>query len=117
MNSILANQTVGVMGSGTDEHDALGREIGKLLAGLGVNLLTRGGRGLITSVSRAFARAPRNRGICIGIIPCFSESERSRPRDGYPNDVRDLTSSWSPDGKKIVFHRRVGVRVNFSFFW
>ena len=90
MNSILANQTVGVMGSGTDEHDALGREIGKLLAGLGVNLLTGGGRGVMTSVSRAYVQAPRSRGICIGVIPCFSESERSRPRDGYPNPFVEL---------------------------
>jgi TolB protein len=24
------------------------------------------------------------------------------------NSVGDLTPSWSPDGKKIVFHRRIG---------
>ena len=90
MHSIVASQTVGVMGSGTDEHDALGREIGKLLAGLGVNLLTGGGLGVMTSVSRAFVQAPRKRGICIGIIPCFSESERSRPKDGYPNPYVEL---------------------------
>ena len=78
------------MGSGTDEHEALGREIGKLLAVLGVNLLTGGGLGVMTSVSRAFVQAPRSRGICIGIIPCFSESERSRPKDGYPNQYVEL---------------------------
>jgi uncharacterized protein (TIGR00725 family) len=78
------------MGSGTDEHDALGRDIGELLAGLGVNLLTGGGRGVMTSVSRAFVQAQRNRGICIGIIPCFSETERSKPKDGYPNQYVEL---------------------------
>jgi uncharacterized protein (TIGR00725 family) len=91
MDTIVANQTVGVMGSGTDEHDALSREIGELLASFGVNLLTGGGRGVMTSVSRAFVQAPRRRGICIGIIPCFSESERSRPKDGYPNPYVELS--------------------------
>jgi uncharacterized protein (TIGR00725 family) len=90
MDPIVANETVGVMGSGTDEHDALGRDIGELLARLGVNLLTGGGRGVMTSVSRAFVQTSRNRGICIGIIPCFSESERSRPKDGYPNEFVEL---------------------------
>jgi uncharacterized protein (TIGR00725 family) len=90
MDPIVANQTVGVMGSGTDEHDALGRDIGELLAHVGVNLLTGGGRGVMTSVSRAFVQTSRKRGICIGIIPCFSESERSRPKDGYPNEFVEL---------------------------
>ena len=90
MDPIVASQTVGVIGSGTDEHDALARDIGELLAGLGVNLLTGGGQGVMTSVSRAFVQAPRSRGICIGIIPCFSESERSRPKDGYPNQYVEL---------------------------
>jgi uncharacterized protein (TIGR00725 family) len=90
MDSILAHQTVGVMGSGTDEHEALSQEIGELLAGLGVNLLTGGGRGVMTSVSRAFVRSPKKSGICIGVIPCFSESDRLRPRDGYPNEYVEL---------------------------
>jgi uncharacterized protein (TIGR00725 family) len=90
MEPILASQTVTVIGSGTDEHDTLARDIGELLARLGVNLLTGGGRGVMTSVSRAFVQAPRDRGICIGIIPCFSESERERPKDGYPNEYVEL---------------------------
>ena len=90
MDAIVANQTVSVMGSGTDEHDTLGRQIGELLATLGVNLLTGGGRGVMTSVSRAYVQSPRKRGICIGIIPCFSESERARPKDGYPNQYVEL---------------------------
>jgi uncharacterized protein (TIGR00725 family) len=90
MEAILASQTVTVIGSGTDEHDRLAREIGELLARLGVNLLTGGGRGVMTSVSRAFVQTPKSQGICIGIIPCFSESERSRPKDGYPNEYVEL---------------------------
>jgi uncharacterized protein (TIGR00725 family) len=89
---VLAEKTVGVMGSGTSDHLAIGDSIGELLAGLGVNLLTGGGGGVMTSVSRAFVRARRERGIgiSIGIIPCFSETERTRPKDGYPNPFVEL---------------------------
>lgn len=78
------------MGSGTDSHDALAQDIGQLLARRGVNLLTGGGPGVMRSVSRVFVQSPRTKGICIGIIPCFSESERSRPKDGYPNEFVEL---------------------------
>src|SRR5438128_11207968 len=119
MDSMVASQTVGVMGSGTDEHDALGREIGKLDAGLGVNLLTGGGRGVMTSVSRAFVQARRNRGICIGIIPCFSESERSRPRDGYPNQYVELPIYThlpysGPRGKDDMSRNHINILSSFA---
>jgi uncharacterized protein (TIGR00725 family) len=78
------------MGSGTAPHEALSREIGELLASRGVNLITGGGQGVMASVSRSFVQAPREQGICIGIIPCLSESERSRPKDGYPNEFVEL---------------------------
>jgi TolB protein len=32
------------------------------------------------------------------------------------NTVPDLTPSWSPDGSRIVFHRRVGDRGQFQLF-
>src|SRR5262247_2430350 len=85
-----AKQTVGVIGSGTFEHEAYARAVGELLAELGVNLLTGGGRGVMTAVSRAFSRRPRTRGICIGIIPCESEADRARPKAGYPNEFVEL---------------------------
>jgi uncharacterized protein (TIGR00725 family) len=78
------------MGSGIDEHPDTAHEVGALLARLGVNLLTGGGRGVMRSVSRAFTQAKRTRGICIGIIPCFSERDRLRPKDGYPNEFVEL---------------------------
>jgi predicted Rossmann-fold nucleotide-binding protein len=61
MNTVLSEETVGVMGSGTDEYEELAREVGELLAQLGVNLLTGGGRGVMRSVSRAFTQTTRAR--------------------------------------------------------
>jgi uncharacterized protein (TIGR00725 family) len=86
----LAQTTIGVMGSGTDEYDDLATIVGETLADLGVNLLTGGGRGVMTSVSRAFTRHRNRRGICIGIIPCASGSDRGSPKDGYPNEFVEL---------------------------
>jgi len=90
MQPILAEVTVGVVGSGADEHDELARPVGELLARLGLNLLTGGGHGVMTAVSRAFTRAPRGRGISIGILPCLSERERATPITGYPNEFVEL---------------------------
>jgi uncharacterized protein (TIGR00725 family) len=90
MPPTLAKKTVGVMGSGTNEHEEHARAIGALLADLGVNLLTGGGRGVMRSVSRAFTQRPGRTGICIGIIPCQSESDRGTPKNGYPNEFVEL---------------------------
>ena len=90
MPSLLSSKTVGVIGSGTHEHEEYARDVGELLADMGVNLLTGGGRGVMTSVSRAFTRRPGRVGICIGIIPCKSESERAVPKAGYPNEFVEL---------------------------
>ena len=90
VRSVLAATTIGVIGSGTAENDDLARPLGELLAALGVNLLTGGGLGAMAAVCRAYTRAPRTRGISIGVLPCRSESERTRPRDGYPNEFVEL---------------------------
>jgi hypothetical protein len=90
MPATLAALTVGVIGSGSAEHEPSARAVGELLADLGVNLLTGGGGGVMTAVSRAFTQRPRTRGICIGIIPCDSESDRARPKAGYPNEFVEL---------------------------
>jgi uncharacterized protein (TIGR00725 family) len=89
MTAILADRTVGVLGSGSEDHEALAEEVGALLARLGVNLLTGAGSGVMTSVSRAFTQAPRARGICIGIVPCSPE-DPAVPKAGYPNPFVEL---------------------------
>src|SRR5215831_4772609 len=90
MPSTLSKHTVGVMGSGTFEHDEYARPVGEALADLGVNLLTGGGGGVMTAVSRAFTRAPHRKGISIGNIPCASENDRRTPKAGYPNEFVEL---------------------------
>jgi len=86
----LSPKTVGVFGSGADRHDELARDVGGALAELGVNLLTGGGGGVMTSVSETFTTERRTRGICIGIIPCASEKDRRTPKPGYPNRFVEL---------------------------
>jgi uncharacterized protein (TIGR00725 family) len=82
--------TIGVMGSGTSEHDDLARPVGELIASLGANLLTGGGPGVMRAVSRAFAGSRADRGISIGIVPCASEADRATPKEGYPNEFVEL---------------------------
>jgi len=86
----VAAITVGVMGSGAEEHNALAEPLGELLARLGVNLLTGGGPGVMTSVSRSFTRSSRTTGVCIGVIPCLDAAHRNVPKPGYPNPFVEL---------------------------
>jgi uncharacterized protein (TIGR00725 family) len=88
--TVIASQTVGVMGSGSEAHEALARPVGELLARLEVNLLTGAGRGVMTSVSRAYVEARQGRGVSIGIVPCESLEIRHRPRSGSPNPYVEL---------------------------
>jgi len=78
------------MGSSRDEHEALARPLGELLARLEVNLLTGAGHGVMTSVSRAYLKARAGAGISIGIVPCESPEARHVPRDGSPNPFVEL---------------------------
>lgn len=89
MPAILAAKTVGVLGSGSEEHRELAEAVGVLLARLGVNLLTGAGGGVMTAVSRAFTRTPRTSGVCIGIVPC-SPDNPTVPKKGYPNPFVEL---------------------------
>jgi predicted Rossmann-fold nucleotide-binding protein len=91
---------VAVIGSGSssDPHAA---DVGRLIATLGHDLLTGGGRGVMETVSRAFFETSPRRGIVIGIVPGFvaglDDVERRIPSDvqydppaGYPNDWVEL---------------------------
>ena len=74
---------VGVMGSGSDAHGDLAVPLGRWLAGRGVHLLTGGGGGVMTAVSRAFHETPGRRGLVIGVLP--GDPRTGEPPPGYPN--------------------------------
>ena len=73
---------IGVMGSGKQEHKDLSEPLGEWLASLPVHLLTGGGKGVMTAVSRAFERVTGREGMIIGILPMGKE--------GYPNPHVEL---------------------------
>ncbi len=77
---------VGVMGSGTDEHNELAQPLGQLIAQLGANLLTGGGQGVMKAVSRAFCQVRGRRGVSIGILPAQEGDPLCSPKPGYPNE-------------------------------
>ena len=78
---------VGVMGSGSTSHKHLTEGLGKWLATIGVHLLTGGGEGIMSSVSKAFYEAQNRKGLVIGVLPA-GEEEINRP--GYPNPWVEL---------------------------
>ena len=84
MNRSTRRPIVGVMGSGSDRHPAVAEEIGRLLARLGVHLLTGGGGGVMAAVSQAFAESQQRQGLVIGVLPCSEDDPCSRD-DRYPN--------------------------------
>jgi uncharacterized protein (TIGR00725 family) len=86
----LAPFTVAVIGSGSEEHEPMAGAVGRLLAEMGVNLLTGGGQGVMRAVSRAYVEHPRETGICIGVIPSLSAEEPAKPKTGYPNELVEL---------------------------
>jgi uncharacterized protein (TIGR00725 family) len=75
---------VGVMGSGSADGGRPAVELGRSLASLPVHLLTGGGGGVMTSVSRAFAEVPARRGLVLGVLPGDPGRGGAAP-DGYPN--------------------------------
>lgn len=89
--TVTRRPVVGVLGSGSAGHEELARTLGRWLADEGVHLLTGGGGGVMSSVSRAFSEVPARRGIVIGIVPSANAREASLPRHGYPNPWVELT--------------------------
>lgn len=82
---------VGVMGSGSEPHEQLALEVGRVLAGEGVNLLTGGGGGVMEAVSRSFIRARgQGQGRVLGILPGDSDGDQRIERLGYPNPYVEI---------------------------
>ncbi len=75
------------MGSGSEEHADLAGPLGEALARAGYNLLTGGGGGVMTAVSRSFVSVADRSGLAIGVLPGdVGERGEYRPRPGYPNE-------------------------------
>jgi predicted Rossmann-fold nucleotide-binding protein len=85
-----------VIGSGRSA-DACCSEVGRLVAILGFDLLTGGGRGVMEAVSRAFFETSPRSGLVIGVIPAEVHGleqieDRTatdvvyEPPQGYPNE-------------------------------
>jgi predicted Rossmann-fold nucleotide-binding protein len=99
-NAVAPRTVVAVIGSGRsgDPHAA---EAGRLIATLGHDLLTGGGRGVMEAASRAFFETSPRRGIVIGVVPGFvaglEQVEERIAGDvgydlpaGYPNEWVEL---------------------------
>ena len=80
---------VGVLGSGNNEHATRAAQVGNWLATQPVHLLTGGGGGVMTAVSRAFQAVPTGVGLVVGIIPC-SKNDPAVPKAGCPNPYVEL---------------------------
>ncbi|MDE2793910.1 MAG: hypothetical protein OXL34_03740 [Gemmatimonadota bacterium] len=76
---------VGVMGAGAHAHEHLAVPLGRRLARLDVHLLTGGGTGVMTSVSRAFAEVEDRAGLVIGILPLAEAAGGPTAGGDYPN--------------------------------
>jgi uncharacterized protein (TIGR00725 family) len=83
--SVARLPVVGVLGSGGVAHEERARALGHWLGDQGVHLLTGGGGGVMSAVSRAFSEAPARRGMVIGVLPGGSAQEAWPTRQGYPN--------------------------------
>ncbi len=88
----MARQVViGVMGSGTDELPDLAEPLGRWIAQEGWSLLTGAGRGVMTSVTRAFCAVPDRAGRALGVVPGWIDQDGSHgTKDGYPNEHVEL---------------------------
>ena len=73
------------MGAGAHAHEDLAVPLGRRLALLGVHLLTGGGPGVMTSVSRAFAEVEERMGLVIGVLPLLGEDGGPGAADRSPN--------------------------------
>ena len=76
---------VGVMGAANETHEDRAVAVGRWLAGLGVHVLTGGGPGVMTAVSRAFHETPSRQGLVIGLIPSAEPDARLGAKENYPN--------------------------------
>lgn len=81
---------VGVMGSSELSWDDYAVPLGAWLATQPVHLLTGGGKGVMTSVSRAFTAVKPRLGMSIGCLPTEPENGQYICRPNYPNPYIEI---------------------------
>lgn len=81
---------VGVMGSSEKDWDDYAVPLGRWLATQPVHLLTGGGNGVMTSVSRAFTAVSPRPGLSIGCLPTEQENGQFICRSNYPNPYVEI---------------------------
>ena len=79
---------VGVMGSGSERHDALAAALAEAIASTRACLLVGGGGGVMSSVAEHYKRL-KPEGTVIGVLPCRAEGS-AEPPPGYPNPWIDI---------------------------
>ena len=102
------------MGSGPEDHDGLAEPVGRLVAELGANLLTGGGRGVMATVSRAFCATPGRLGHSIAVLPAREDDPLCAPRPGYPNPwveiaIRTHLPLSSDRGTEVLSRNHINV--------
>lgn len=85
MDQMTRLPIVAVIGSGTDPYMDRSQGLGRLLAKMGVHLLTGGGGGVMSAVSQAFYETPDRQGLVTGVFLCSHEDPRRALRPCYPN--------------------------------
>ncbi len=80
---------IGVMGSGSQADESRCVELGRWLAGERVHLLTGGGGGAMSAVSRGFIETTPREGLAIGVLPAAAP-DTGRTPPGYPNPSIEL---------------------------
>lgn len=101
MKSLNKRPIIGVMGSGKEFDPISVDQLGYWLAGIGVHLLTGGGKGVMEGISQSFAANSDRKGLIIGVIPGrYAEETKKYARPhGYPNRWVEIAISthlpWS----------------------
>jgi chorismate mutase/predicted Rossmann-fold nucleotide-binding protein len=93
-DAIRRRRIVAAIGSGTEADADACRQVGRLIAELGCDLLTGAGRGTMEAVARAFCERRDevgSTGLSVGIVPGEIDAGGSyATRPGYPNPWVEL---------------------------
>ena len=108
---VRVRHTVAVIGGGEPEQELpdVADQLGAWIARRGYNLLTGGGGGVMTSVSRGFCSVEDRQSVSIGIIPSQAEmtdGSTPKPKQGYPNPYIEIPilSHLPYSGAKLGTH-------------